>query len=543
MVNSRAMTTDLARRAGLSTERFLQTEQEADIAEEILAKEMATLSLDQRERAILDMHGIHTLEDRKGGVPIDENDKETMDQLFRELEQELNNIPAYDREAYDLAKFLNPAYVESPKVRLMFLRSERFDVKTAARTMAYHFKVKRQLFGDTDVLAREVYQSDLGPEEMEYARCGMFQILPTTDMAGRLVEVISMDDFDTTCDPTIAMRAMWYVCMVPLREDEVQRSGVVCCFFQYKQLKLDMVQMAEYNKLEISIPQKYVANHMCFADSRIRPFVTGILMMVDKEERSRYKIHYGSPLEINYSLMTMGIPADEIPMHPDGWKTDWHCQWLEAVRLQEEKLFQQIQQQPQQQQQQQQHPQQQQQPPLIAISPPPPTASNTFISDLGVVIPRSQDVLFGKTAKALNNPGNLRAHQLVNEYFEEYEKGFKPEKTRIANQIVTKIQELGGRFLKKSKVGLGTWEVVSDVAAREKVSHWLRHMRHKTSSKTKKGDDAGGIKRASPVDVSSGSDGGTPVQENDGESNAGGIPSSNKVVRPSYSSTPGKGNS
>merc|ERR1712166_299627 len=57
----------------------------------------------------------------------------------------------------------------------------------------------------------------------------------------------------------------------------------------------------------------------------------------------------------------------------------------------------------------------------------------------------------------------------------EYEKCSKSEKTELAKRIVTMIKECNGRFLKKDRK-LG-WQEVTDSQAREKVSHFFRHLR------------------------------------------------------------------
>eukprot|EP00934_Nitzschia_sp_Nitz4_P001389 Nitzschia sp. Nitz4//scaffold83_size84149//43237//44528//NITZ4_005173-RA/size84149-processed-gene-0.58-mRNA-1//-1//CDS//3329558944//1389//frame0 len=353
--------------------------------------------------------------------------------------------------------------------------------------MVYHFKLKRELFGDTEVLARDIYQSDLGPEELEYARAGALQVLPSTDMAGRLVQVISLDEVRPDVNTAVVLRAMWYQTMAPLRDEETQKRGVVTCFFQFKPYEFEFPQLLEYNKLEVAIPQKYNGTHFCYTDPSMHHYAAGFQLLISKEERYRFKIHFGTPEEINFSLLTMGIPVDDCPMQVDNtWKTDWHLLWMETLRQLEDDFQQQF---------------------AVAnsltlspnvdssVTPTDTTQEQRKTRVEGIIIPKSQDVLFGKSAKASSHPGNIRAHQLVEEQFEEYEKAFKVEKTQIADRIVQAILRQGGRFLKKSDIGVGTWEVVSDRVAREKVSHWCRHLRQKTGKS--KGEESN-LKRVTP---------------------------------------------
>jgi hypothetical protein len=96
------------------------------------------------------------------------------------------------REAYERAKFLNRSYVENEKFRLMFLRTECFNPKSAAQTIATHFEIKRRIFGDGEVLARDVRQDDLNEEDLSKLNDGFIQVLPQRDAAGRTVICLNL---------------------------------------------------------------------------------------------------------------------------------------------------------------------------------------------------------------------------------------------------------------------------------------------------------------------------------------------------------------
>ena len=100
----------------------------------------------------------------------------------------------------------------------MFLRSELFNPKKAARKIVKHFDLKKKLFGCPDetpnvtgtdikidnddsnknkkketvhVLARSILMSDLNDDDMKVLESGFMQILPKPDAAGRGVIVFS----------------------------------------------------------------------------------------------------------------------------------------------------------------------------------------------------------------------------------------------------------------------------------------------------------------------------------------------------------------
>lgn len=184
MVNNRAFSFDLAQQVGLSSDRFPETKEEGDLALEAMSQELKRLSLTEQEQAIFDVHGF--------SGEVEETD-EMIDAALMELEVELSSIDESDKEAYLQAKFLNEGYVKSRSFELMFIRSDRYDIKTAARTIVYHFDFKRRIFGDGEILARDVRQSDLTKEDMFIVENGGYQLFPCRDGSGRILQAISFD--------------------------------------------------------------------------------------------------------------------------------------------------------------------------------------------------------------------------------------------------------------------------------------------------------------------------------------------------------------
>ena len=86
--------------------------------------------------------------------------------------------------------------------------------------------------------------------------------------------------------------------------------------------------------------------------------------------------------------------------------------------------------------------------------------------------------LFGRGKIAKTHTGNLRALHLCEMNYARYESALsgKYGKTEVAEMIVRIIHESGGRFLTPESNG---WVEVDDDAAREKISHFFRHMRFK----------------------------------------------------------------
>jgi hypothetical protein len=95
-------------------------------------------------------------------------------------------------------------------------------------------------------------------------------------------------------------------------------------------------------------------------------------------------------------------------------------------------------------------------------------------SNGGALAPAPSDVLFGRGKLIKDHPGNNFLHRLAEERMSRYERSAKWEKTVIASEIISIIQERHGRFLKMKR---GSWVQVDGEAAREKVSHVFRSRR------------------------------------------------------------------
>lgn len=186
MVNKKAVCVELAREAGLSTERFPKTHQEVAKAEDALAKELEKMSLDEQEKALFDVHGISHVEV--------EEDPQMVQESLNKLELAIEGIEKKD--AYNEAKFLNESYVTSKDFRMLFLRGEDFDIEVAAQTIVYHFELKKELFGNGEILAREVMQSDLEPADRYIVESGIYQLCSERDASGRTIQIINCDGPD-----------------------------------------------------------------------------------------------------------------------------------------------------------------------------------------------------------------------------------------------------------------------------------------------------------------------------------------------------------
>ena len=174
---------ELVQKAGLPVERFPETLQEGQLAEDIISKGLEKLSLQQHERILFEVHGLS---------PDQDEDAPFLNEKIQELDNELNKIII--KESFDLAREQNPNYVNGPEFRLMFLRCHQFDCPKAALAIVQHFQAKQKLFGSGDILSRDICQSDLSPTDQYLVGTGFIQVLPERDAAGRTIWLILCDN-------------------------------------------------------------------------------------------------------------------------------------------------------------------------------------------------------------------------------------------------------------------------------------------------------------------------------------------------------------
>jgi hypothetical protein len=162
----------MARRRGV--------EEPADM-DKVLAQEVHTLSLQERNRVYEEVHGV---------AEHLEEDPESVAQRLFEFDWHLSTIR--NKPAYDFALQQSPEYVNDRKFRLMFLRSTEFDGNKAAQKFVSHFDFKMELFG-REKLAHNITLGDLNENDLMYLRSGGIQILPATDRIGRPIFFVQLD--------------------------------------------------------------------------------------------------------------------------------------------------------------------------------------------------------------------------------------------------------------------------------------------------------------------------------------------------------------
>ena len=138
--------------------------QSADHTDSLLAQEVNRLSVNERIKALEDVHGVSEIE---------EEDREVLDAKLKELDSEIGQRK---NKAYQLAESYSKDYVTNRDFRLMFLRADSYEAKPAAQRMMKFFEYKLKLFGK-EKLIKEITLRDLDKDDIDCLRSGAMQEL------------------------------------------------------------------------------------------------------------------------------------------------------------------------------------------------------------------------------------------------------------------------------------------------------------------------------------------------------------------------------
>lgn len=189
----------------------------------------------------------------------------------------------------------------------------------------------------------------------------------------------------------------------------------------------------------------------------------------------------GTHAEMQYSLMTFGIPVDHLPVDLDGKPIrKYHEDWLrsrrelESIRASTEREA---------------HRSEKTHETITAAVTSSSSSSGT---DTPITF-HKDDVLLGREKVAQGHTGNFRFQYIIEEHWDEYDKSSKAEKTALATRIVNLVKQ-DGRFLKFNEEMNG-WEEIDDKSARIKVSMAFRSKRrsYALSNKRRQSNDSGSI--------------------------------------------------
>jgi len=422
-----------------------------------------------------------------------------IESAMQELDAELVKIRS--KSAFDFALFISPRYVKNAKFQLMFLRSEKFHIRKAAKRMVAFFDLKMKLFG-MDMIAKDVSLSHMTEDDREALYAGGDQLLPNgRDSSGRIIlwDCIAFRKYKS---PQNHLRMLFFLLMKVLQDDEqTQLKGMIVVGYIVQCPTIDICDM-ELNQhlatMTKAMPARFGAIHVCFDNPVLNLLLSTVLLAFSKDMRVRYRTHFGSHMEVQYDVTaTYGIPNEIVPIDQSGQlKTAKFHQWLAQLADQESvattvnrsSSSPQARSSPPTEITHRQRPSNGQQgdgnscgsgtPSMStysSLSPPTVAPDNDDFVD----VPFLHDVLLGRGRPYREYPGNCKLRELVDGVQKEYDRVSKASKTSLAMRIVMKVKQNGGRFLSRADDENMGWVRVGDEAARTKVAQSFRNNRMK----------------------------------------------------------------
>jgi hypothetical protein len=261
----------------------------------LIAKSMNQLSLQDREMASEDIHGVSAAV-RETPAFIQEAIHKMEDCL-----QATRHKPAYD-----MAQTIKADYVHDPKLLIMFLRADRFNAEQAATRFVKFLDWKLNLFG-RQKLCQRVDLDDLDVDARFMVESGIDQVLPERDSRGRAITVVAIYYLSRFFRSSQSLLQMTYYFGMSVVEDETnQISGLVSVCYGLgpeeeepaTKSKNILHSTWESASLMNSLPIRIEATHFCSCPHSGMHFVLKLLAKsIGLFNRARLRIHLGSHLD------------------------------------------------------------------------------------------------------------------------------------------------------------------------------------------------------------------------------------------------------
>eukprot|EP00980_Cylindrotheca_fusiformis_P014695 scaffold4002_cov85-Cylindrotheca_fusiformis.AAC.1 len=399
--------------------------------DKVLADSMAQLTVEEREGALDDLHGIPNRSEVA-------EDAVSINRLLEELDRNLNDIKK--GTFYEQAERNNPSYVTSRDFRLMFLRASDYDPEASVKRIMNFLEIQKSLFGE-EMLGKKVKLDDLDDEAIASLKSGALQISASADRAGRKIlfvfpRALRMGSLQSE------LQARYYIMMALSDSEQVQKMGIVVVYYTLE--KSEAAKGSRfYSGNLMKLPLRWAGVHICIGNWKAYCIGSVAIYCLPHSVLPKFRIHHGSDMECLYKLGSFGIPRDAVPLSAGGFQLDnrHHLEWCRHRKELERSQ-----------------------------------SSSVLDAVHSVIVPGPNDVLFGQFR---SNAGNCALRKLASSLLDEYNSLTKTLKTRMAQGVIKEFGSLGGRFLKQNSSG--EWEEASQVEALRKVAKTFRNCRRNDS--------------------------------------------------------------
>ncbi|KAL3915151.1 MAG: hypothetical protein SGILL_005780 [Bacillariaceae sp.] len=479
-------------------------------------KELNSLTVEEREQAMFDMHGVSIGQDA---------DPANVEQLLEQMKKKLETVHTKIHPGLAIAMEQDIEYVMNERIK--FLRADRYDPNEAADRMGKYFSMKKDHFSD-ETLGRDLTLQDIPSSDWGHWTKGFGQVLREKDTSGRVV-FFYFGRLYPSCPPDVAIRYLLYSLSLAAQEEAAQKAGMVAVDFslgfegeEVQTLKERMTYRGQhwslFRNISTCTPLRIVARHYCFNPIAVQEPEEVLMIPAPAYLTVRSTFHFGTPAEIINRLITYGIHRDSIPINEiDGAiNTEFHTKYLESL-IEKEGLPAPA--------------------PMPAVTPfeslslhsglslsshesdrlvrpksmefesgvvsTPTMTRATMVNDIAIAAFQSKknesfaagdivwtlgqkDVVMGRGHHNRSHPGNLYYRHVLDQYKEKYHSANRVEKMTLGDEIMARIYENGSRFVSLEETqegGMRGYKVEPLERARYKMTHDLRNMKRSNRSK------------------------------------------------------------
>mmetsp|Transcript_35262 Transcript_35262/g.84241 ORF Transcript_35262/g.84241 Transcript_35262/m.84241 type:complete len:266 (-) Transcript_35262:16-813(-) len=241
-------------------------------------------------------------------TPTPNEDDGLLQTKLREFDATLNKLPT----STNVSKAMSDCPDYSDAMKLVFLRCEVFNVELAVRRFVAYWETRVEVFGE------HAFSSLLGlaNDDHEAMKCKYTQVAERCDEAGRAILLLDYHSEGGNFSDTALLRSCWYTIHSALREESVQKKGIVIYVRTLQSIMDWRVGLCKnvISSVKGTLPVRLAGCHVIDPPLILHGVISLSKKMMGKKLGKRVYIHSGSLDKKLKSLSKFGL--GRVDMYP-----------------------------------------------------------------------------------------------------------------------------------------------------------------------------------------------------------------------------------